>query len=121
MSSSTLTASVPGLRITRRGRTVVAILLAVPLATGAVAFGLGQGAAAQNGSAGPVSSGNSASSSGYRYVTVGAGESLWSVARRLAPGADPRDVIADILDLNQLPSASTQPGDRLAVPAKYGR
>lgn len=115
MSTIVLTGSAPRLRITPRGRAVIAILMAIPLAAGAVAVGVGQGAAAEGGSGGAAIG----STGGFRYVTVGAGESLWSVAQRIAPGVDPRDVIADLADLNQLPSASVQAGERLAVPARY--
>ncbi|WKK71056.1 LysM peptidoglycan-binding domain-containing protein [Rathayibacter oskolensis] len=55
----------------------------------------------------------------FQYVTVRAGESLWSLAEELAPESDPRDVVDDILSLNQLPSAGIEPGQRLAVPSQY--
>lgn len=131
----------PRLRITARGRAVVALLVAAPLAFGAVALGLGQGAAAStSGAAANTSSGTGASSggadassggadapgtstasSGFRWITVGQGDSLWSIAQRVAPGEDPRQVIADIIDLNQLASASVSSGDRIALPLRYGR
>ncbi|MBI5161042.1 MAG: LysM peptidoglycan-binding domain-containing protein [Micrococcales bacterium] len=114
MSTIATTASAPRLRITPRGRAVVAVLLAVPLAAGTVAFGLGQGAAADGG----VRTASVGASS-FRYVTVGTGESLWSVAQRIAPSADPRDVVADLVEFNQLGSASVQAGERLAVPSQY--
>jgi len=44
---------------------------------------------------------------------------LWQLAEHIAPSADPREVIADIVNLNQLPSESVQPGQRLALPAEY--
>jgi LysM repeat protein len=52
-------------------------------------------------------------------VTVQSGDSLWSVASRLAPKADPRDVIADLVNLNGLSSAVVTPGQQLAIPAQY--
>jgi hypothetical protein len=52
-------------------------------------------------------------------VTVDSGQSLWQVAETLAPTADPRDVIADIMQLNQLESADVLAGQQLAIPAKY--
>lgn len=119
MSAMVLSPTAPRLRLTARGRAVVALLIAVPLAAGAVAFGFGQGAAAQGPAA--ESAASSASTTGFRYVTVHDGESLWSVAQRIAPQSDPRDVIAEIVDLNQLPSTAVQSGDRLAIPATYSR
>ena len=101
----------PHLRITRRGRAVLTLLIAIPLAIGAVAAGAGAiGAAA----------GTQGSTATFSYVTVEPGESLWQVAAAVAPTADPRDVIADILSLNNLSSGDVQPGQRLAIPSKYG-
>lgn len=98
------------LRLTRRGRFVVAALGALPIVAGAFAFGLNGGGALASSSPASVE---------FHYVTVHAGESLWSLAEDLAPEADPRDVVDDILALNQLPSAGLEPGQRLAVPAEY--
>ncbi|QHC66316.1 LysM peptidoglycan-binding domain-containing protein [Rathayibacter sp. VKM Ac-2759] len=98
------------LRLTRRGRAVLATLGALPIVAGAFVFGLNGGGAVA-----------SADQSGveFQYVTVRAGESLWSLAEELAPESDPRDVVDDILSLNQLPSAGIEPGQRLAVPSQY--
>lgn len=98
------------LRLTRRGRVVFTTLAAVPLVLGA--FGL-----ALNGG-GALASGDGASVD-FDYVTVHAGESLWSLAEDLAPTADPRDVVDAIVSLNQLGSAVLEPGQRLAVPSAY--
>jgi hypothetical protein len=100
----------PQLRITRRGRAVVALLIAIPLAIGAAVTGIGAiGAAA----------GTQSSTATFQYVTVEPGETLWQVAESVAPTADPRDVIADILSLNNLSSGGVQPGQRLAIPNQY--
>jgi len=37
----------------------------------------------------------------------------------VAPAADPRDFISDVLDLNRLNSVVIQPGQVLAIPAEY--
>jgi hypothetical protein len=98
----------PRLRITPRGRAVLAALIAAPLV--AVAwFGL----------APAVQAGDTPASVAYTYVSVEPGQSLWQLAGQLAPYDDPREVIADILALNNLPSADVQPGQELAVPAQY--
>jgi LysM repeat protein len=49
-------------------------------------------------------------------VQVHSGESLWAVARRVAPSADPGAVAARIADLNHLASPSVQPGEVLLSP-----
>ena len=100
----------PRLRITRRGRAVLAVLIAVPLAVAAVIGGIGAvGATATD----------RTTSNSYSYVTVRSGESLWQLAEEIAPKADPRDVVADISDLNGLGSGVIQPGQRLAIPTQY--
>ncbi len=107
----------PHLRITRRGRAVLTLVIAIPLAIGGAAAGFGAvGAAA--GTPGSTEQGGTA---GFRYVTVQPGESLWQLARSVAPTADPRDVVADIQNLNDMGSGDIQPGQRIAIPAKYAR
>jgi hypothetical protein len=101
------------LHITKRGRAVLTFLIAVPLAIAAAAFGLGAvGTSAAAGS-------DTGSAASFQYVTVDPGESLWQLAETIAPTADPRDVVADILTLNNLSSGDVQAGQRLAIPAKY--
>ena len=78
----------------RRRRTVAIVgtaLLAVllsPLAAGAVRRGEAPAPPAQ------------------QVVVVRAGDTLWSIAERIRPGADPRATIAEILRMN----ASADPG-----------
>ncbi len=105
-------ASVPTtrLRLTRRGRVVITTLAAVPLVIGAFLFALNSG--------GALATGSSAHTT-FEYVTVQSGQSLWGIAEKVAPSADPRDVIADIISLNQLQSAVVTPGQRIAIPSQY--
>ncbi|WP_240685066.1 LysM peptidoglycan-binding domain-containing protein [Arthrobacter nitrophenolicus] len=49
-------------------------------------------------------------------VTVQSGQSLWSIAGTVAPGRDARDVVADIVQLNNLPAGAVLPGQQLYVP-----
>ncbi len=49
-------------------------------------------------------------------VEVGAGETMWQVARRVAPESEPRAVVQRIRELNQLPGSALQPGQPLRVP-----
>ena len=57
----------------------------------------------------------------FDYVTVQAGQSLWELAESVAPSADPREVISDIVRLNQLENSELHPGDRIAIPLAYSR
>jgi hypothetical protein len=98
------------LRITRRGRLVLTALVATPLA-------LGAGLVALNGGAAVAS--KDASGTAFEYVTVSSGQSLWDLAEEIAPSADPRDVIASVVDLNRLPTSDVAAGQQLAVPAEY--
>jgi hypothetical protein len=103
----------PHLRLTKRGRAVFTTLAAVPLVIAAFLFALNGGAAS--------ASLESSVQPGveYVYVTISAGESLWAIAEDVAPAADPRDVISDILSFNGMSSAELVPGQRLALPAQY--
>lgn len=96
------------LRLTRRGRVVVTALAALPLVAGALGLAVNGGGAAASGQGAGRS---------FEYLTIAAGQSLWQVAEDVAPTADPRDVIAAIIDLNRLTSESVQPGQRIALPA----
>lgn len=106
--SATATAT-PTLRLTRRGRAVLVLLL-VGLLLAAVSLG---GARTQ--AAGVESEGQRAP---VQTVTVQPGESLWSVAQRIAPDNDPRDVVAQIRRLNDLESSSLQVGQLLVLPTR---
>jgi len=50
-------------------------------------------------------------------VVVQSGETLWGIAREIAPGHDPRLVIAQIRELNDLGTRSIVPGQTLVVPS----
>jgi len=52
----------------------------------------------------------------YPVVVVQPGDTLWTIADRTAPDRDPREVIYQIREINGLPDASIQIGQRLAVP-----
>jgi hypothetical protein len=49
-------------------------------------------------------------------VTVGPGDSLWSIARHAEPGADPRSVVEQIKQLNSLDGDAVMIGAVLKVP-----
>ena len=110
----TRTASRRGtVRLTRRGRIVVATLLTalclllVALAWMAIAAraqaadgGLPQGAVYRN----------------LTSVVVHPGQTLWSIASQAEPSADPRVVMQLIIELNALHGTSIEPGQHLWVP-----
>ncbi len=54
----------------------------------------------------------------YTPVTVEAGDSLWSIAARQDPNADPRSTVERIMARNGLHSALIVPGQRLEVPTR---
>jgi len=101
----------PRMRLTRRGRMVFGVMLAA-LITGLVAsaaiFGATQAVATSE-----------AGSAEFGYVVVQPGASLWSVATELDPNADPRDVVAELVRLNQLGGSGVQAGQPIAVPLRY--
>ena len=103
-------ASRPRLRLTKRGRAVFMSLAATPLIVIALVFSLNGGGA---------SASLSGSDASFQYVTVASGQTLWQVAQELAPTADPRDVIAEIVKLNQLSSPDVFAGQQLAIPSTY--
>jgi LysM repeat protein len=91
-------------RLTRRGRVVVLLLL---LAVGAVLSLAITSSGAASGTAQQVP---------VQYVTVAPGDTLWSIAGEVAPDADPRDTLAEIIELNALDASSIRAGQRIAVP-----
>lgn len=101
------------LRITRRGRVVLGLIIAICVAT-VVAIGVFSG-----GSYALASAHTQNETVEFTYVAAMPGDSLWSLATRLAPEADPRDVIADIKRLNQIESSELLVGQELAIPLKY--
>lgn len=112
MSSIALTAPTTRLRITARGRRVVAFLVALPLAIALGVAIVGGGSALASGEAG-------APTGSFAEVTVMSGDTLWSIAEDLAPAADPRDVVAEITRLNALSGGNVTAGQRIAIPAAY--
>ena len=53
-------------------------------------------------------------------VTVGPGDTLWSIATQAAPDRDPRDVIEEIKALNDVPGSVLPVGVVLRVPSSAG-
>ena len=93
-------------RLTRRGRVVVVLVLAA-LLLALVSLGY---------------SGTSQAGAGDEAVTplgvtrVEAGETLWGVARRIAPDHDARQVVEQIRELNGMGTTTLQVGQQLLLP-----
>ena len=91
-------------RLTARGRAVafvasVGALIAVVVGAGQVAGASAETQAQQQ-----------------SVVVVQAGETLWGIAREVAPGHDPRGVVQQIRDSNGLGTSPIVPGQALVVP-----
>ncbi|MEV8241048.1 LysM peptidoglycan-binding domain-containing protein [Microbacterium testaceum] len=112
MSSITLTAPTTRLRLTARGRRVVAFLAALPVVVALAIAVVGGGSAL-------ASSESGAPSGSFAEITVMSGETLWSIAEDVAPQADPRDVVAQISRLNALDGGAVSAGQRIAIPTEY--
>ena len=105
--------SLPPLRLTRRGRVV---LIGIPLVLLAALLFLLVGFF--NAPAKAADSAADLSLTPTVSVTVQSGQSLWGIAAEVSPERDPRDVIADIVQLNNLTAGTVLPGQQLFVPAK---
>ena len=98
----------PSLRLTARGR--VAVVVAVALAAIGVLLALVLLPSAPTGPAAGRDSGSAPSS-----VVVQPGDSLWSIATRVAPKADPRATVQRLIDRNHLAGLTITPGEVLAI------
>ena len=96
------------MRLTRRGRLVA--FSASVAALGAIVIGAGQ-------VAGATASDSEASNPPVaQVVVVQAGETLWGIAREVAPGSDPRGVVRQIRQMNDLGTTPVMPGQSIVVP-----
>ncbi|MGY1847862.1 LysM peptidoglycan-binding domain-containing protein [Blastococcus sp. SYSU DS1021] len=95
----------PPLRLTSRGRRVLAVLTLL-LAAGVIVLG----------SAVLGDAGGGLELMGTTNVIVEPGDTLWSIAGAVADGRDVRDVVVDIQRLNGLGSAAISPGQVLVLP-----
>jgi LysM repeat protein len=93
------------LRLTRRGRFVLVVLPALAVLSGALVTSTARVAEAAPAPVPAV------------HVTVGAGDSLWAVAQRVAPRQDPRNVVIALERANGLEDANVEAGQVLVVPA----
>jgi hypothetical protein len=104
----------PPLRLTRRGRAVLrglVVLALVGLMTTAALLMAHRADAAD--APGPTVV--------VQHHVVLPGETLWGIATELAPGADPRDTIASIVEFNALESSAVHAGQDLAIPPRLAQ
>ena len=105
-------AALPPLRLTRRGRIV---LIGIPLVLlAALLLSL---AGFFNSPAKASDSDAELQTTSAVTVTVQPGQSLWGIAAAVVPDRDARDVVADIVQLNNLSAGAVFPGQQLFVPA----
>jgi hypothetical protein len=97
------------LRLTRRGRVVIAVATAILVAV--VSLIAAKAVQATSRSAPPR-----VAEQALARVVVRPGQSLWSVAERADPGADTRQVIEQIVELNGLAGDAVVAGQWLWVP-----
>jgi hypothetical protein len=94
--------------LNRRGRlarTLVVLSLAIVLVS-TFAFSAGAGNTDQM----------SPTSDAFITVTVGPGETIWSLAGQIAVDGDKRSLVDEIISINSLPTADVQVGQELRIP-----
>jgi predicted Zn-dependent protease len=97
------------LRITARGQAALVALVTIVLVIVVSFFTFGATGANASLESAP---------NDFTYVSVQSGQTLWQLATELDPESDPRDVIAEIVLLNALPSSDVEAGQRIAIPKR---
>jgi LysM repeat protein len=95
------------IKLSRRGRlarTFVVLSLAVVMVS---LLGARAGAGTQDQVGAPTS---------FIEITVAPGDTLWSLASRLADNGDPRSLVDEITSVNSLGSSELQAGQKLRIP-----
>jgi hypothetical protein len=100
------------IRLTRRGRVVVASLLVTGLTVCALLLSLLASGGAQATNHGQPRAGYQ----GMRQIVVRPGQTLWSIASAAEPSADTRVVVQEIMTANALTSVDISAGQLLWVP-----
>lgn len=111
--SSSRQEALPPLRLTRRGKIVLIGIPLVLLAALLLSFaGFFNSPAKASDSPGDLAVTPTVT------VTVQPGESLWAIAGAVAPERDARDVVAEIVQLNNISAGAVLPGQQLFVPTR---
>jgi hypothetical protein len=108
--TSTQRSAARALTLTRRGRL---LLVGLPIALGVAALILLGAFLTSQAKAGE----STPATSSTVEVSVASGETLWDLAVQYAPERDPRDVVAEIVELNDLHTSLVRAGQSIAVPA----
>jgi LysM domain len=100
------------IRLTRRGRCIAAVLAVSAALVAAAVTWLGSGGAAEAAGDGRPGSGYQ----GMHQVVVRPGQTLWGIAYKAEPQADPFQVMQQIIDANALAGTTIRAGQVLWVP-----
>jgi hypothetical protein len=100
-------------RLTHRGRLVLVVLLALVATAVLFAVGLVPSQASTGASLPPLSPG----AAGAHTLIAQPGDTLWSIAVRIAPGVDPRVTVQRVIDANHLGGVSIEAGQTLVLPS----
>ena len=104
ISGQVLRPAQSGIKLTVRGRRLVALLALLPIVAAFLLIGT---RSAQAETAMPATA----------IIKIEAGQTLWDVAVAIAPNEDPRATIWTIKALNGLQTSEVQAGQALVVPA----
>ena len=105
-------------RLTSRGRVVLVLLVA---ALAAVPFFAGRATGTTGSPGRPAATGTTGSPgrpAATATVVVHEGDTLWSIARVVAPNRDPRQTVEQLRRLNHLRGAAVEAGQRLLLPPR---
>ncbi len=102
---ATASSSAP-LVLTRRGRRVVAILALLPIVAIFWLMGTHSAQASDHTTPRPT----------MQTVTVQPGQSMWDIAKHIAPKVDPRETIYNIEKINGLKTSAVTAGQQIIVP-----
>jgi LysM repeat protein len=94
------------IRLTRRGRLALLVAAVMCMLLG---FSLGNTLSFTAGTVSPPAASHS--------IVVQPGQTLWGIATQIAPHADPRATVQQIIVLNHLASTGVQAGQELALPS----
>ena len=108
MATSPAATPATPIRLTARGRLLLGasgLVVALSLFSATTALGSSE-------------RGTTSAAAGYEEITVLPGESLWSIARQIAPdfGMSTGDIVGVIIDINNLGSSELESGQEIRIP-----
>ena len=113
MATSPPATPAPPFRLTARGRLLLVasgLVVVLSLLSATTALGSSERGASNASSA----------ATGYEQIRVLPGESLWSIARQIAPdfGVSTGDIVGAITDINNLHSSVLESGQEILIPVR---